>query len=381
MRFLPLIWAELRRRPLRSILTFLSILVAFLLFGLLQGVNAAISFGIERAHLDRLYVMSMISMTESLPLAYEKEIAALPGVHGVAHAQWFGGWYQDPKNVVAAFAIEPRKYLPLFPEGLLPGAQLEAMARTRTGAVIGRALAQKYGWKLGDRVPLHSTIWIKSDGNADWIFDIVGILDYPDDPDRANAFFLNFDYFDEARLREKGKVGWFVVHTADPRRSAAFSESIDRLFANSSDETKTQDEKEFHQSFMKQIGDIGFIANAILGAVFFTLLFLTGNTMMQSVRERIPELAVLKTIGFSDGRVTALVLGESVLLCFAGAAAGLAAADFAFPMLKSYIGTARLAPSVLLSGSGAALLLAVLTGLPPALRARRLSIVDALAGR
>jgi putative ABC transport system permease protein len=381
MKFIPLIWAGLWRKPLRTIFTLLSIVIAFLLFGMLQGVNAAFSLALERSHLDRLYVMSRISLTEQLPSAYAMQIEGVPGVTGVALSNWFGAWFQDPKNFVAAFAIDPARFFPLYPELTLPPEALDAMLHTRTGALIGRALAEKFGWKIGDRIPLHSTIWVKQDGNSDWSFDIVGILDYPDDPDRAAGFYLNYSYFDEARTEDRGSVGWFVARVADPAQSAPVAEAIDRLFANSPDETKTQNEKEFQQSFMKQIGDIGFITNSIVGAVFFTLLFLTGNTIMQSVRERIPELAVLKTLGFSDTGVLALILAESLLLCLTGACLGLAGAHALFPVLKAYIGRSRLSPIVLLWGLCAALLLAVIAGLPPAWRAKRLAIVDALAGR
>src|SRR5579859_6577244 len=223
---------------------------------------------------------------------------------------------------------------------------MDTWKRTRTGAVIGAGLAQKYGWKIGDHVPLHSTIWTKPDGTSDWTFDVVGIYEAPQDRAQENAFFFNHAYFDEARSFGKGKVGWYVVRIKDPTTAAATGAAIDRLFLNSQDETKTQTEKEFQQSFLKQIGDINFIVTAILGAVFFTLLFLTGNTMMQSLRERIPELAVLKTLGFTDGGVLALVFGESILLCVSAALVGLGGATLMFPGMKAFVGVASLPPVV-----------------------------------
>jgi putative ABC transport system permease protein len=258
---------------------------------------------------------------------------------------------------------------------------MDAWLHTRTGAVIGVELAKKYGWKIGDRVPLHSTIWTKPDGTSDWNFDIVGIYDDPDDKSQANAFFFNHSYFDEGRSFSKGTVGWYIERIKDPTAAAANGAAIDHLFLNSSDETKTQTEKEFNQSFLKQLGDINFIVTSILGAVFFTLLFLTGNTMMQSLRERVPELAVLKTLGFTDGGVLAVVLAECLLLCVISALIGLGIAALLFPLMKDVIGVVNLPVSVIGLGIGVAVLLALVTGLPPAWRAMRLNIVDALAGR
>jgi putative ABC transport system permease protein len=223
-------------------------------------------------------------------------------------------------------------------------------------------------------------IWTQaSDGSSDWQFDIVGIFDGPTND--ASSFFFNYSYFDEARAFSKGKVGWYIVKVKDPKEAMQVGAAIDRRFANSPDETKTQTEKEFSQSFIKQQADINFIVTAILGAVFFTLLFLTGNTMMQSVRERVPELAVLKTLGFTDFAVVALVLAEALVLCLIAALIGLGIAALIFPAMKDYIGEAHLPANVLVFGAAFAVLLALCTGLPPAWRTARLNIVDALAGR
>jgi len=230
-------------------------------------------------------------------------------------------------------------------------------------------------------VPLHSVIWTQANGSSDWQFDIVGIYDAPNDPNQAISFFFNHSYFDEARSFSKGTVGWYVVKVKDPAQAMQVAAAIDRRFANSPDETKSQSEKEFTQAFIKQQADISFIVSSILGAVFFTLLFLTGNTMMQSVRERVPELAVLKTLGFTDLAVVVLVLCEALVLCLAGALIGLAIAAGIFPALKRVIGEASLPWSILGLGSAVAVLLALVTGLPPAWRTTRLNIVDALAGR
>ena len=381
MKYLPLIWSGLWRKRTRTCFTLLSIMIAFLLFGMLQGTNAAFNRGVDEANVNRLVTVSRISFTEALPYADMAQIEAVPGVDHAAFASWFGAYYQDPKQFVFSFPVEPERYFNLFPEFHLPKDQMDTWVRTRTGAVIGIGLAQKYGWKIGDRVPLHSTIWTKPDGTSDWNFDIVGIYEDPQDHAQEKAFFFNHGYFDEARSFGKGTVGWYVVRIKDPTAAVATGAAIDHLFLNSPDETKTQTEKEFQQSFLKQIGDINFIVTAILGAVFFTLLFLTGNTMMQSLRERIPELAVLKTLGFTDRGVLALVLAECLLLCVIAAALGLAVAAALFPMMKDVLGIVTLPPQVIGLGIGVAVLLALVTGLPPAWRAMRLNIVDALAGR
>src|ERR1700733_1960609 len=381
MKFLPLLWAGLWRKRARTIFTLLSIVVAFVLFGMLQGVNAAFNNALNAAAVDRLDVVSRISFTEALPFGYLTEIEALPGVAGVAYQSWFGTYYQDPKNFVFSFPLDPVKFFPLFPELQISKEALDALVRTRTGAIVGRNLAKKYGWKVGDRVPLHSVIWTQANGSSDWQFDIVGMYDAPHDPNLASNFYFNYSYFDEARSFSKGTVGWYIVKVKDPQEAMRVAVAIDKRFANSSDETKTQTEKEFTQSFIKQQADINFIVTSILGAVFFTLLFLTGNTMMQSVRERIPELAVLKTLGFTDFAVVLLILAEALVLSLVAALIGLGIAAAVFPALKSIIGEARLPANVVTLGIGVALLLALCTGLPPALRAQRLNIVDALAGR
>lgn len=380
MKYFPLLWAALWRKKARTIFTLLSILVAFLLFGMLQGVNSAFNQAVEKANVNRLITTSSIALTENLPYADMAQIEALPGVANVAHASWFGPYYQDPKNFIFTFPVEPDRYFLVYPELILPKDQLEAFEHTRTGAVIGADLARKYGWKIGDRVPLHSTIWTKPDGTSDWNFDVVGIYQVPSDRAQESAFFFNYKYFDEGRSFGKGTVGWYIIQVKDPTQSAQVAATVDKLFANSTDETKTETEKEFQQAFLKQIGDINMIVTYILFAVFFALLFATGSTMMQSVRERVPELAVLKTLGFSDTAMLTLVLCESTLLCLLAAALGLLTAWALFPGLKDVIGVVKLPAPVIVEGIVVALLLAFVTGIVPAWRAKRLDIVEALRG-
>ena len=378
MKFLPLIWSALTRRLGRSLFTVAVIVIAFLLFGMLQGVNAAFNQTVERANVSRLISTSSIALTESLPYADLQQIAAVPGVASVAHASWFGAYFQEAKNFVFSFPVEPEAYFGVMPEMKIPKEQLDAFVHTRTGAVIGADLARKYGWKVGDRVPLHSTIWTKTDNTSDWTFDIVGIYEWPSDRSQEDAFLFNYSYFDEGRSFGKGRVGWYIVKVSDPRQSAQVAAAIDKLFANSSDETKTQTEKEFQQSFLKQIGDINYIVTRILFAVFFALLFTAGNTMMQSVRERIPEMAVLKTLGFTDGGTLTLVLCESMALCLFAALLGLAAAWGLFPIMKNYLGVVQMPVEVLVEGAITAVVLALVIGIVPAWRVKNLEIVEAL---
>lgn len=382
MKYFPLIWAGLWRKKTRTTLTFLSIIVAFLLFGLLQGVNAAFRSGVEGANVNRLYVQSKIHFTEPLPYAYLTQLEAVKGVTKVAYATWFGPYYQDPHEFLPAFPVDPERYFAIYPELKIPQDQLATLIKTRAGMVVSADLAKKYNWKIGDHIPLKSAIWTKkADGNSDWDFDLVGIFDTSAMKGFAPAMLFNYAYFDEARGFGRGMVGWYILQIADPNQAAQIVQTIDKMFANSTYETKTQTEKENAQSFLKQQGDINLIITLIIGAVFFTLLFLTGNTMMQSVTERIPEFAVLKTLGYSGSGVTVLILSESLLLCLLAALLGLIVAWAMFPFIGGNIGVASMPDGVILLGLAAAIAMALVTGTPPAWRLQRMKLVDALAGR
>jgi len=310
----------------------------------------------------------------------------VPGVAEVTWITWFGGYYQESKNFVFALPVDTDSYFNVHKnEFIVSDEQMQAYRNTRSGALVNVALMKKFGWKVGDKVPLHSTIWTQRNGGSlDWTFDIVGSFDAKD-PTQAGAqsssLLFHYELFDEGRSFGKGTVGWLEERVVDPAQASAISRRIDALFANSPNETKTQPANDFTMAFVKQFGDIGFVLRAILGAVFFALLFLTGNTMMQSVRERIPELAVLKTLGFGDGKVLGLVLAESLLLCVIAAVIGLALSFAALPVIKMGLLGVELSPKALIPGAGAAVLLALIVGMPPALRAMRLNIVDALADK
>jgi len=387
MKYFPLIWATLWRKKTRTIFTLLSIIIAFLLFGVLETIDHAFSHpssGVTGA--DKLVTTNKYSITLSLPFADAQQIRSVPGVAEVTWISWFGGYYQEQKNFVFALPVDTDSYFNLHKgEFVVSDEHMQAYRNTRTGALANTALLKKFGWKIGAKIPLHSAIWTRKDnGSLDWTFDIVGSFSVKD-PTQAGAqattLLFHYELFDEGRSFGKGSVGWFEERVDDPAQSAAISNRIDALFANSPNETKTQPANDFTMAFIKQLGDIGFVLRAILGAVFFALLFLTGNTMMQSVRERIPELAVLKTLGFGDGKVLGLVLAESLLLCLIAAIIGLVLSYAALPIIKIALQGVELAPTALIPGLGAAVLLALIVGTAPALRAMRLNIVDALADK
>jgi putative ABC transport system permease protein len=385
MKYLHLIWAALFRSKTRTFLTLLSVVTAFLLFGMLDSVRVAFNSSANVAGYDRLIVTSKLSITQSLPYSLDAQIESVPGVKQSSYATWFGGIYQDPKNFFPNFAIGPG-YIELYPEYVLPPEQLKAFYAERTGAIVGEALAKQHGWKIGDTIPLQATIF-PTKGSNNWNFKLVGIFRMNDNKRKGEEkqLMFNWKYFDEANDYIKGQVHWYVVDLADASQSTRVARAIDALSDNSDHETKTQTEQAFNQAFFKQIGDIGMIVTSIMAAVFFTLLLLTGNTMAQAVRERIPELAVLKTIGFSNRSVLWLVLAEAIALIVLGGLIGLGIAAAMMPAISSAsMGLIQLPHMPAATwGLGIALMIVigVVVGLLPAMRAMRLNIVDALAGR
>ncbi len=382
MKYLHLVWASLFRKKVRTVLTLLSVMVSFLLYGLLQTVGDAFDRGADSAQADRLITNSRYSIIEMLPISFANQIAAVPGVKNVAAVSWFGGSYKDRPAQFAVFPVEPEPYRIAASELKFEDAQFDDWKNTRDGAAVGASLAKRMGWKLGDRVTLVPDIWPRADG-GNWDFQIKALYTAADNPQNEGALLFNYTYFDEGRARGKGTVGWFLVKVADPKQADSIAKQIDAMFDNSSNETKTQSEKAFAQGFAKQFGDIGFIMTSVLAAVFFTILVLTGNTMAQAVRERIPELAVLKTLGFSDVAVLALVLGESLLLTVLGGLLGIGLSAVMLAAIKSYLaglGIAGMPMRVFVLGIAIMVIMGVIVGLFPALRAMRLRIVDALGG-
>ena len=381
MKYFPLVWAGLWRKPARTIFTFLSIVVAFILFGILSAIDGGLAHQLEVARLDRLFVDTRFGT--NLPLAYLDQIARIPGVTVVAPRQILVGYYRDPKAPFGVIMTD-RRFFSVRPELNATKEQVDTLLKTRTAALITVFSAKRFGWKVGDKVPVISNT-VRKDGGHSWTFDIVGIIDDVDRPGKGRYFISNYDYMDQERVTQKGTVDRILVRIKDPARATHISRTIDRLFANSSAPTRTGSEKSERTSDIRSIGDIGFFTRAVVAAVLFMLLFLTGNTMMQSVRERIPEFGVLKTIGYSDNVVLTLVLAESVILCLLAAVTGLIIARVGIPRIGDIspdMGQLLLMPwSALLTGLGFALAVSVVSGALPALRARRLSIIDSLASR
>ena len=370
------------RKKARTFLTLSSIVIAFILFGLLGALNQAFNAGAEIAGVERLLTIHKISLLNLLPVSYVARIAQLDEVETVTQASWFGAYYKEPRDMFAQFPVDAETYFKVYKELILPEKQMSGWLKNRTGAVIGESLAHRFGWKVGDRIPLITTIYTQNGGEQAWEFEIIGIFSSKDKRADTTYMLFHYDYFDEARDFAKGEVGWIAFSIKNPEQAAAISKKIDSMFTNSPAETKTSTEKAFAESFAKQFGDIGLITKLILTAVFFTMLLVTGNTMAQTVRERIPELAVLKTIGFSDFSMLFWVLSESILLALLGSAVALTL-DYGLVAalavnLSAYLPGLALTPLMMMQGMGMAILFGFLSGIFPAMQAMRLNIVDAL---
>ncbi len=382
MKFFPLIWSNLKRRKVRTAFTLLSILVAFLLFGYLAAIRMAFSMGVDVVGTDRLSTIHKTAIIMPLPISYRDRIAAVPGVEGVTHLNWFGGIYQDPKNFFAQMAVDTDTYFEMYPEIVVPKEQMAAWKEDRAGAIVGKVTADKFKWKVGDKIPIQGTIF-RNNGNPLWEFNIDGIYTGREKGVDTSAFYFHYDYLNQGAAKGNlGFIGWYVIRIDDPAHAADISKKIDALFANSPAETKTQTEKALAQSFANQVGDVGRILSGILLAVFFTLLLVVGNTMAQAVRERTNELAVLKTLGFTHSQALGLVLAESCLLAILGGLAGLGLAWLAITVKGDP--TSGQLPVFYLPGKDAilgvvlAVLLGLITGFLPAMQAMRLRIADAL---
>ena len=379
MKFLPLIWKNIWRKKFRTTFTLLSLFIAFLLFGILMTIRMAFSFGVDVAGLDRLVLIHKVSLIMPLPVSYQNRLQQTPGVDIVTHQSWFGGIYKDPANFFANIAVEPESFLKIYKEFRVPQDQVAAWLADRQGAIVGRDLATRFGWKIGDRVPLTGTIYQGKLGQT-WEFNVVGIYDGDEGVDKTN-FFFRYDYLDENRTVGEGTIGWYVVKIADPSRAVELSRIFDEMFANSAAETKTTTEKGFVEGFAKQIGDISTIMIAISSTVLFMFGLVAASTMAQSVKERTSEFAVLKTLGFSGGSILTLVLAESLFIVFTGGILGLGLAwlfvqggDPTNGMLPIFILPAR----ELGIGVGLMVLMGLLAGVMPAVAAMRLRITDAL---
>ncbi len=380
-KYLPLLAASLRRKRLRTFFTLASITVAFLLFGLAESLRYSLQSGVDVAGADRLLTMHKISFTQLLPQSYESRIRAVDGVVDVTPQTWFGAWYQDERNQIPTFPVQPEAFLRMYPEYVVPEEQRLAWVADRSGILIGRGLADLTGWKVGEAVPLRSAIWRTVDGSDTWDVTVRAIYDLPQGGD-TRQILLHQEYFEEARGQAKGLIGWYLVKVSDVDRAAAISKEIDAQFSNSPAETKTSSERAMAQSFVNQVGNIGAILRAIVTAVFFTMLLVTANTMAQSVRERTNEIGVLKTLGYTNGGVLGLVLAEAVLITVIGGTLGLAGAWWLGvqfePVFRQYLPGFRVPADAIVLGAVFMVALGLIAGAVPAAQAMRLRIAEAL---
>jgi putative ABC transport system permease protein len=381
MNLLSLVRANLLRRKTRTIFTFLSVLIAFVLFGYLAAIEIAFGMGVEVSGADRLITVHKVSLVQPLPLGHLNKIEQIPGVEDVAHFVWFGGVYQDKRQFFAQMVVEPERLFRVYPEYVLPEEQKRAWMANRIGAIAGRKVAERYGWKIGDRIPIQGTVWRKKDGSSTWDYVLEGIYSGAEKGVDETIFFTRFDYFDESHSFGSGMVGWYVIVVDDPVNADEIANRIDDTFSNSFAETKTSTEKAWLQGFAKQIGDIGTIMRLVLAAVFFTILLVAGNTMAQSVRERTSELAVMKTLGFSDGSILGMVMAESMALAGLGGGLGLLVSWLMIHYggdPTGFLAVFYFPARFIAAGVGLLFLLGLSAGIVPALRAMRLRIVDAL---
>ncbi len=379
-----LIFKNLFRKKLRAFLMIVSIIVAFAIFGVLGAFERAFYAPEDRAQSDRLVVVNKINFTQPLPIAYYNRVAAVEGVEMLTHSNWFGGYYQDPKNFLVVMAVEPESFMKVTSDNIVfPEEARQKFIRERTGIFVGEALAKKWGWKVGDHIPLSSSIFSQKSGSHSWDFTIVGIFTGRTEKDDTNFMIFQYDYFNETRSFGTDYIGWITLKTKSPALNEKVINAIDTMFANSPYETATETEKAFNKAFMAQFGNIALIVGLVVGAAFVTILMIVGNTMAMAVTERTLEIGVLKTLGFSNGRILRLVLGESLLLAAIGGLTGLgiaAAATWSLRQaLMNFVPALSLQPEIFVAGIALIVALGLITGLIPALNAMRLKIVDALS--
>jgi putative ABC transport system permease protein len=381
-RWLPLVWANLTRRKLRFTFTFISILLAFLMFGLLDALRTSLNEAVNLAGADRLLLQNKINLTVPNPLSYYEKVKAVPGVKAATVLNWFGGMYKDGKQQIQVQAVMPEDFLQVYPDLVLKPEEVAAFKQDRQGIIIGKVLADTFGWKVGQRIPIRSAIWRRLDGTDTWQFNIVGIYDVKGSGlNKASAFF-NFDYFNESLQFGRDNAGMIAIRVDDPANSDKIAARIDAQFANSMSETKTATERAFLKRFLDQMGDIGMILVSVTTAVFFTMLLVTANSVAESVRERTNEIGVLKTLGFGSRSVMTLILLESLSLTLVGGLAGLGLAALVSSglagVVKDYFPSFGLRDSTVMVGVVLMLAFGVITGLWPGMSAMRLKIVDAL---
>jgi putative ABC transport system permease protein len=383
MAWLSFAWANLARRKLRLVFTLLSIILAFLMFGMLDALRTSLDQAVNLTGADRLITISKVSIIDSFPVSHYEKARAVNGVDAVVHLNWFGGVYKDGKAQIPVFPLNVEEFFKVYPEVKITPEELAAWQKDRQGIVVGKVLAERYGWKKGDRIPIKSSIFRKQNGGDTWEFNVIAIYTVENSAgwDNQSAMF-HFDYYNESLQFARDQIGWMTVKVKNPDDSEVIAKRIDAIFENSADETKTATEKAFTKQFMEQMGNIGKILISVVFAVFFTMLLVTANTMAQSVRERTNEIGVLKTLGFNAGTVLRLIIGEALFLTVVGGLIGLALAYLVVgamkPFMQKYFPIFEIDSSTMIVSLVLMVSLGVITGLWPAVSAMRLKITDAL---
>jgi putative ABC transport system permease protein len=381
---LPLVLRNLTRKPLRLLLTLFATFIAFMIFGTLTAFQDAFDAGVDLAADDRLVVVNKINFTQSLPISYVARVAALDGVSAVSHLNWFGGYYQDPRNQIAMFAVDVDNFMKVYDEIVLTDAERAAWLANRQGMIVGASTAERFGWKKGDRVPVNSNIFSKRDGSTSWDFDIVAVYTGAEAQSDTSSVYFHYPYFNETQSFGGDSIGFMAVRTVSPDMNETVIRKIDDMFVNSPAETETVPEKAFNQAFIEQIGNLGLILTSVVFAAFFVILIIVGNSMALAIRERTGEIGVMKTLGFTSGRIFRMVLVESLLLALVGGCLGIGASllviqlanQAPIPLPPLVAGGALWAKALLCM-----LILGLITGIAPATSALRMNIITALSHR
>lgn len=376
-----LVFKNLTRKPLRLFLTVFATFIAFMIFGALTAFRQAIDAGVDLAADDRLVVVNKINFTQPLPIAYVHRVRAVEDVAAVTHFNWFGAYYQEPRELFAMFAVDAESFLDVYDEIVISDAERAAWIGNRQGLIAGKSIARSFGWRVGERIPINSNIFSQRDGRTDWDFDVVALYEDAEPQTNTSGVYFHYEYFNETQSFGRDAIGFIGLRTSGPERNEAVIEVIDELFVNSPAETETVPEKAFNKAFIEQIGNLSLILTSVILAAFFVILVIVGNSMMLSIRERTREIGVMKTLGFTAGRIFRMVLAESLLVALIGGLLGLTAAG----LMVSLLNDAPIQlPPLMLGGSvwAQALLFAValgfITGIVPAINALKLNIVTAL---
>jgi len=382
MRDFYLIFKNLTRKPLRLFLTMFATFVAFLIYGTLTSFQVAIDSGVDLAADDRLIAVNKINFTQPLPISYVNRVKGLENITDVTHLNWFGGYYQDPQNMVVMFAADAESFLTVYNELILPPEQEAEWLRSRQGLIAGEGIARTLGWKVGDRVPVNSNIFSKADGSSSWEFDVVGIYSGEDAQTDTNSVYFHYDYFNETQSFGRDFIGFMGIRTVDPKLNESVIKAVDDLFANTPFETETVPEKTFNKAFIEQIGNLSLILGSVVFAAFFIILVIVGNSMVLAIRERTAEIGVLKTLGFKSRRIFFMVLAESLLLALSGGMLGLLATNgavAAFNQAPIQLPVLIVTQGIFIEATLIMVGLGLITGILPAVNALRLNIITALS--